>query len=253
MKMNKKILASMASIFVIGILALALGYGTNAWFSDTETSSGNTFTAGTLNLDGTDMATFTFGSIGNMAPGDITGMAVIVVKNGGSIDAATFGRFTLTGDTGLAQALKFYNYKVEYHKNGGAAVARWDATNFDPYFGTAINMDYFIAEGDTGKWVAVGGKVNLRAWVDTNGPLDINNAAWDMEGLKSGSYYVLSVQFQMDPNANNWYQGKTVTLGYEVKATQINRDAILLLGLGGDIASTVDSHVAYLLSQLSLQ
>jgi len=248
--MNKKILAS---IFVIGMLALAMGWGTYSWFSDTETSSGNTFTAGTLNLDGTDMATFTFGPIGNMAPGDITGTAVITVKNGGSIDAATFGRFTLTGDTGLAQALKFYDYKVEYYKKDGTLVARWDATNFDPYFGTAINMDYWIKDGDTSKWTAVGGKDNLRDWVDTNGPLDINNAAWDEEGLKSGSYYVLSVRFQMDPNAENAYQGKTVTLGYEVKATQINRDAILLLSLGGDIASTVDIHVAYLLSQLLLQ
>lgn len=249
--MNKKII--FASIFVISMLALAMGYGTYSYFSDTETSSGNTFTAGTLNLDGTNMATFTFGPIGNMAPGDKTGTAVITVKNGGSIDAATFGRFTLTGDTGLAKALKFYNYKVEYYKADNTSVARWDATNFDPYFGTTINMDYFIAEGDTTKWIAVGGKDNLRDWVDTNGPLDINNAAWDEEGLKPGSYYVLSVQFQMDPNAGNTYQGSAVTLGYEVQATQINRGAILGLNLGGDIASTVDIHVAYLLNQLLLQ
>lgn len=248
--MNKKII--FASIFVIGMLALAMGYGTYSYFSSTKTSTGNTFTAGTLNLDGTNMATFTFGPIGNMAPGDKTGTAVITVNNSGSIDAATFGRFTLTGDTGLAQALKFYNYKVEYYKANGDPVARWGA-DFDPYFGTAINMDYFIKDGDTSIWTTVGGKVNLRDWVDTNGPLDINSAAWDEEGLKSGSSYVLSVQFQMDPNANNWYQGKTVTLGYEVKATQINRDAILLLGLGGDIATTVDIHVAYLLNQLLLQ
>jgi hypothetical protein len=57
----------------------------------------------------------------------------------------------------------------------------------------------------------------------------------------------------MDPNAGDVYQGSTVTLGYEVKATQINRDAILLLGLGGNMPSAVDAHVAYLLSQLLLQ
>jgi len=45
--MNRKILIS---IFVIGILALAVGWGTYSYFSDTETSSGNTFTAGTLDL-----------------------------------------------------------------------------------------------------------------------------------------------------------------------------------------------------------
>jgi len=47
-EMNKKILAS---IFVIGILALAMGYGTYSYFSRTKTSTGNTFTAGTMDLD----------------------------------------------------------------------------------------------------------------------------------------------------------------------------------------------------------
>jgi len=245
--MKKILISVMVIAVVVGVVVSASG----AWFSDTKTSSGNVFQAGTLNLNGTEMATFTFGTIGNMAPGDKTDTAVITVKNGGSIDAATFGRFTLTGDSGLAKDLKFYNYKVEYFKANDDLVARWTAPNFDPYFGTAINMDYFIAEGNTSLWSGVGGKVNLRDWVNTNGPLDINNAAWDMEGLKSGSYYVLSVQFQMDPNAID--QGTTVTLGYEVKATQINRDAILLLGLGGDIATTVDLHVTYMLNQIPSQ
>jgi len=40
----------LASMLVIGILALAVGWGTYSYFSDTETSSGNTFTAGTLDL-----------------------------------------------------------------------------------------------------------------------------------------------------------------------------------------------------------
>lgn len=240
------------SLIVLGsTTALAVGVS-RAFFSDTKTSSANAFTAGTLNLNGTDMATFTFGTIGNMAPGDKTGTATITVKNGGSIDAATFGRFTLTGDTGLAQALKFYDYKVEYYKYENSPVARWGAGH-DNYFGLLTNEDWFIKDGDTSKWTGVGGKNNLRGWVDTNGPLDINNTAWDEEGLKSGSYYVLSVRFQMDPNADNWYQGKTVTLGYEVKATQINSGAILLLNLGGDIATTVDLHVAYMLGELSLQ
>jgi len=45
--MNKKILAS---IFVIGILALAMGWGTYSWFSDKETSTGNVFQSGTIDL-----------------------------------------------------------------------------------------------------------------------------------------------------------------------------------------------------------
>jgi len=47
MQINKKILAS---IVIIGLLALALGWGTHSWFSDTETSTGNVFQAGTIDL-----------------------------------------------------------------------------------------------------------------------------------------------------------------------------------------------------------
>jgi len=62
--MNKKILAS---IFVIGMLALAMGYGTYSYFSDTEKSTGNTFTAGTINIAVNDqdkwIQTFTFADV----------------------------------------------------------------------------------------------------------------------------------------------------------------------------------------------
>jgi len=44
---NKKILAS---VFIIGLLALGLGWGTYSFFSDTETSTGNVFTAGTIDI-----------------------------------------------------------------------------------------------------------------------------------------------------------------------------------------------------------
>jgi predicted ribosomally synthesized peptide with SipW-like signal peptide len=46
-KMNKKILMS---IFIIGLLAFGLGWGTYSYFSDTEKSVGNVFTAGTIDI-----------------------------------------------------------------------------------------------------------------------------------------------------------------------------------------------------------
>ena len=67
--MNKKIIISLS---VIGaVAAIAVG-GTIAYFSDTETSSGNTFTAGTLNLtvntnDGTNTVVF---NVSDVKPGD---------------------------------------------------------------------------------------------------------------------------------------------------------------------------------------
>jgi len=91
--MNKKILAS---IFVIGILALAMGWGTYSYFSSTRTSTGNTFTAGTLNLqlsnDGVnwhDDVTATWASPSGWAPGDNV-TSKIYLRNTGSVDAEAF-------------------------------------------------------------------------------------------------------------------------------------------------------------------
>ena len=87
----------LVSVLCIGLVAMLAGAGTLAYFSDTETSTGNTFTAGTLNLkystdggetwqDGTN-AYFTFS---NVAPGDPvlpTKTMTFTLKNDGTIDA----------------------------------------------------------------------------------------------------------------------------------------------------------------------
>ncbi|MDI6826781.1 MAG: TasA family protein [Candidatus Aenigmarchaeota archaeon] len=67
--MNTRILAS---LMVIGLVATAMGMGTYAYFYDIETSTGNTFTAGTLDLkvDGKDDPYVFVFSISNAKPGD---------------------------------------------------------------------------------------------------------------------------------------------------------------------------------------
>jgi predicted ribosomally synthesized peptide with SipW-like signal peptide len=70
----------------IVLVCALMGGGVYAYFSDTETSTGNTFTAGTLdlNLDGgnTNVVKFT---VGDVAPGD-SGNGTWTVSNVGSID-----------------------------------------------------------------------------------------------------------------------------------------------------------------------
>jgi len=79
----KKIIFSLAIIAAVG--AIAIG-ATRAYFSDTETSAGNTFTAGTLsinlyNQNTTDALQF---SLTNWAPGDET-LVNFDVLNAGSL------------------------------------------------------------------------------------------------------------------------------------------------------------------------
>jgi len=109
--MKKKILAS---IMVIGILALAMGYGTYSYFSSTKTSTGNTFTAGTLNLQLADNdegwgdgVTATWSSPSNWAPGDnVTN--TIHLRNTGSVPAEAVYAWwhNLVDPNGLANVIE---------------------------------------------------------------------------------------------------------------------------------------------------
>lgn len=83
--MRKKIFLSLFIITVIGGVSVA---ATRAFFSNRETSTGSTFTAGTLDLkvgdaDGTNVEPFIISGIG--ASGDISGSKTWVVKNTGSL------------------------------------------------------------------------------------------------------------------------------------------------------------------------
>lgn len=71
-----------ALAMVIGLV----GMGTFALFSDTETSTGNSFTAGTLDLkvNGGDDPVLALITVGNMTPGN-TGSVVVALSNAGSL------------------------------------------------------------------------------------------------------------------------------------------------------------------------
>lgn len=76
-KINKRVLVS---VFVLGIVVTLAGAGTWAAFKDTEASTGNTFSSGTLDVklpnDGstyTDGVTATWASPANFKPGDTFG------------------------------------------------------------------------------------------------------------------------------------------------------------------------------------
>ncbi len=69
--MDKKLKSILVTIFITGILASGIGWGTYAAFSDTETSNSNLFTAGTLDLtvnghNGDNAQIF---NVANMKPG----------------------------------------------------------------------------------------------------------------------------------------------------------------------------------------
>ena len=92
LKMTRKFKIVGLSVAIVALIALIAGT-TLAYFSDTETSGANTFSAGTLDLkisnDGTtfsDGVTGTWGAT-NMGPGDPAITGSVYVKNAGSMAA----------------------------------------------------------------------------------------------------------------------------------------------------------------------
>jgi len=91
MKGNKTILGSILVISLVSII-LAGSY-TGAFFSDTETSTGNTFSSGSLNLQVGDNDPVTWKLDENVMPGDSDGEN-ISVENTGTIDGFLHINFT---------------------------------------------------------------------------------------------------------------------------------------------------------------
>ncbi len=95
----KSVLISFMTIALVGAL---IGGGIYAYFSDTETSAGNTFTAGTLDLqvDGENPWTSTAVTISDMEPGLAATPVDITCENVGSLTGDLYVRITGVTDTG---------------------------------------------------------------------------------------------------------------------------------------------------------
>lgn len=95
----KSILISFMTMALVGAL---IGGGVYAYFSDTETSAGNTFTAGTLDLqvDGENPWTSTAVTISDMEPGVAATPVDITCENTGSLTGDLYMRITGVADSG---------------------------------------------------------------------------------------------------------------------------------------------------------
>jgi predicted ribosomally synthesized peptide with SipW-like signal peptide len=84
--LNKKMLLS---VLIVGVVASVAGAGTWAAFSDTETSTGNTFTAGTLDLQltGKQVPATTSFTVSNVVPSaNSVSLGTLKLINGGNIN-----------------------------------------------------------------------------------------------------------------------------------------------------------------------
>ena len=229
--MSKK---AMVSLLLIGLMAFGAGIGTYAWFTSQATSTGNTFTAGTLTvgLDHGDTVELNLGDTGNMQPGDVTEQIEVMVTNDGSLDLAYFGYFVVDENQGplapapqysLLDAIYIKEFKTEFLDPDGE--------------GTWEDADHFIQEGHGIGYFAqfddpVMGVMTLRQWMKNGGGMGVGGgvqtgALAPYDGNDDGFVYKHTIQFGFAPLAGNEYQGiGPMDIQYVVKATQVDAGAL---------------------------
>jgi len=224
--MKKGNVTVLASVLMMIVVAMAVGAGTMAYFDDTETSSGNTFTAGTLDLqikdadeDWGDGVSSTWTTPTDWAPGDYF-EAWIEMRNIGSIGVTHIrvrGTNLLEGTAGFADHIflttviysEYYDYGS--HQAGNTR-NEYNITNaIVAYYGMDSNSD---------------GKITLRefiTWCESysmlfaEGPWESGVPYLSPNGAKP---QILRLGFLFDPAADNTYQGAQASFDLIIWAGQ---------------------------------
>jgi predicted ribosomally synthesized peptide with SipW-like signal peptide len=181
----------------IVLVCILIGGSVYAYFSDTETSTGNTFTAGTvdLNLDGgnTNVVKFT---VGDVKPGD-NGTGTWTVTNAGSIDGyLDLENVSVTEGTGATTDPELVDEPTHA-----------DTTQLGNY----LMVHIFVDTNDNGSWDT--GEADI---FGTNAsPAAINTIAgsYDLSlSLTQGSTDYITLVWSVPISADNRIQGDNVTL-----------------------------------------
>lgn len=227
--MKKKILFSLMAISLVG--ALVSG-GVYAYFYDTETSTGNVFTAGTLNLDLTDAsddgtesetATWVFSDI---APGDTGGGgagAGLTISNTGSLNGYL--------DLSSISVTNAENYNATTDE----AEAADDADTSDGTGGGEMGANLLVQiwlDADNDGVVDVSGGNLLEESIypaaaigapdpGVTGVLDNIAATYDLdESLGAGTSTYIAILWDLPGATNNAVQGDSATLAFTVELDQ---------------------------------
>ena len=239
----KKILFSlMTMVLVIGLV----GGGAFAYFSDTETSTNNNYTAGTLDLEVNNenpWASAIWTSPDNVAPGDPEVVVTVVLENSGSIGSK------LVGVRGIDLTEIDNGWNEAEGPGSNNNIADYIVISTIGYTESTSGTDIWIESSgyfdDDGNWHSSG----MLAWYETvysSSPLKLSDFVDDFamvfwignweptaDYLPPNNAFDQKVKFgfTFDPAAGNDYQSDRATFKIRVEAYQ-SPDQITLLGKG---------------------
>lgn len=240
-KMRRTIILGLLLMSVAGLL---VGLGTFAYFSDSASSTANTFNSGTINMnisnDGASWADGTSATwtMSNMKPGD-TVDASLYAKNIGSIDVnSILSKISLTGalagctpnvNCGLADKIDMIEYNDDTSVGSGAYFVDYFKPRYDTGgVGAPATPDghLTLAEWSAGHSDAPRQNYDTAWYCDGTGPAPGNlpcllaNGVATNKGTPPNPYFFIHIKWQFDPAANNDYQGQTATYTMKMNAQQ---------------------------------
>ena len=222
----KKILLS---LMTIGIVSAGVFGATKAFFTDTETSTGNTFSAGTIDIavDGTNPWTrSTPYQFADMKPSQVE-YANFVIKNVGSNPANVWKKINITREEDRTIT------EPECAEGGGT----WEGGNctgsYNPKdnISSAIRYDLTVwvydvdptqNPGATAKWWQIIYTDEMDKRLDALNGQDIL-----LGMIPAGWYMKVQQSYHMDSDAGNWAQGDVMTFDITLTAEQLKGTVLM--------------------------
>ena len=191
----------LGALGTIGVASAGAGAGTFALFSDTESSSGNSVQAGTLNLtaDGNDGAATTTLDVTGAAPGE-SGTETTTLRNTGNID----GYLNVTVDAVSSAE----NGLSEPERDAGDSSTGSNSGELAEY----VNLNLGFAD-DFGA-----GNV-----------LAMENVQFNPNTLLGDGPKDLEVEWEIDEDAGNVIQSDSVTIDFTIELVQEPQDSDVVL------------------------
>jgi|SRR6056297_691963 len=230
--MSKKILLSLA---IIGVAAAMVVGATTAYFSDTETSTGNVFAAGTIDINLTDLDndTWTGEAVMNDMKPCYTDYVNFIIHNDDSEGA---------NPVNVWKKLKGFDYStgIETESECTDQGGKWD------YNSEACDWDYYddsssdnnrldkvvlydltvrVYNSDNEIWwtTIYDEEVTLR---DIKGN-EVSEKGFYLGMIPAGGYMEVEQSYHMKPDTGNWAQGDEMTFDIEVYAEQLKGEIVL--------------------------
>jgi len=223
----KKIAISLGIIGVVG--AIVIG-GTIAYFSDTETSTGNTFSTGVIDIDINDQNPWTKSwNITDMKPCE-TGYITFNINNPGKNPVNVWKTVKVTGtvDTPISEPECVYGGGVWDGQSGACDVdsitPSWHYTaksNLQGWMNYDLSVKVPIAD-NSNDWYQTIYKDEDNVRIS-----DINNQSIFLGMIPAGGSMKVTQSYHLVPETGNWAQSDTMNFDITIYAEQLKGELVL--------------------------